>query len=278
MDEFTYQFSPLGNNRASIVRTDHQKDNKIAFEATVSDQQILARAGRQVPPIIADLMDIGGAVIIADRFTPRRQYQGIINVALPVRNPHIFESEHVQCALGSVLHHYTNDQWNFSFQSNDGSTRIAEQQHRFFARTEDEANVDVALFSGGVDALAGLTHQLLAKPDTFFSLISIGTGNPRIHNLQTSLAEDLYRSEYGDRIQHIMVDTPRRKNRQIKRLNSDYRARAFAFLVIGSAFSLLEEQDTLYVYENGIGAINLPFRASEEGLDHSRNVHPLSLH
>lgn len=33
----------------------------------------------------------------------------------------------------------------------------------------------------------------------------------------------------------------------------------------------------LYLYENGIGAINLPYRASAIGLDHTRSVHPLTL-
>jgi hypothetical protein len=33
----------------------------------------------------------------------------------------------------------------------------------------------------------------------------------------------------------------------------------------------------LHVYENGIGAINLPYRKSAVGLDHSRSVHPETL-
>lgn len=36
-------------------------------------------------------------------------------------------------------------------------------------------------------------------------------------------------------------------------------------------------QDVLQGYENGIGALNLPFRTSEVGLDHSRAVHPVLL-
>lgn len=39
----------------------------------------------------------------------------------------------------------------------------------------------------------------------------------------------------------------------------------------------MEGQDSLAIYENGIGAINLPYRDSEVGLDHSRSVHPVSL-
>ena len=55
------------------------------------------------------------------------------------------------------------------------------------------------------------------------------------------------------------------------------RARVAAFAILGSAYALLEQQTALAVYENGPGALNLPFRASEVGLDHSRGVHPLSL-
>lgn len=49
-------------------------------------------------------------------------------------------------------------------------------------------------------------------------------------------------------------------------------------MLLGSAYACLEGQArALAVYENGIGAINLPFRASEVGLEHTRSVHPLSM-
>lgn len=59
--------------------------------------------------------------------------------------------------------------------------------------------------------------------------------------------------------------------------NSSARARGFAFLLLGAVTALVEGQPVLHVYENGIGALNLPFRASEVGLAHSRAVHPLSV-
>jgi 7-cyano-7-deazaguanine synthase in queuosine biosynthesis len=61
------------------------------------------------------------------------------------------------------------------------------------------------------------------------------------------------------------------------RKNRDMRARGFVFLLLGSACALSLSQDSLFIYENGIGAINLPFRPSEVGLDHARSVHPRSL-
>jgi hypothetical protein len=48
-------------------------------------------------------------------------------------------------------------------------------------------------------------------------------------------------------------------------------------MLLGAACAYLSGQRILYLYENGIGAINLPYRKSAIGLDHSRSVHPLTL-
>ena len=48
-------------------------------------------------------------------------------------------------------------------------------------------------------------------------------------------------------------------------------------MLLGSAYSYLRGHRVLHVYENGIGAINLPYRKSAVGLDHSRSVHPETL-
>jgi len=56
------------------------------------------------------------------------------------------------------------------------------------------------------------------------------------------------------------------------------RSRGFVFILLGVACAALLGQHSLDIYENGVGAINLPFTKAEVGLDHSRSVHPLSLH
>jgi hypothetical protein len=48
-------------------------------------------------------------------------------------------------------------------------------------------------------------------------------------------------------------------------------------MLLGAACAHLQGESVLHVYENGIGALNLPFRASETGRDHAVSVHPLSL-
>jgi len=47
--------------------------------------------------------------------------------------------------------------------------------------------------------------------------------------------------------------------------------------MIGGVAALMAGQDTLRLYENGIGAINLPMDGSQIGIDNSRSVHPVTL-
>jgi hypothetical protein len=74
-----------------------------------------------------------------------------------------------------------------------------------------------------------------------------------------------------------LIQLPIRLEKKKAPVVSDSRARGFVFLLLGAICALQEKQHTLYIHENGIGAINLPFRECEVGLDHSRSVHPLSL-
>ena len=59
--------------------------------------------------------------------------------------------------------------------------------------------------------------------------------------------------------------------------NKISRARGVVFTFLGAACAHLMNQNALYLYENGIGAINLPYTKSSVGLDHSRSVHPITL-
>jgi hypothetical protein len=49
------------------------------------------------------------------------------------------------------------------------------------------------------------------------------------------------------------------------------------FLTLGAVTALSAGTSELYIHENGVGAINLPYNATQVGTFNSRNVHPLSL-
>ena len=49
------------------------------------------------------------------------------------------------------------------------------------------------------------------------------------------------------------------------------------FLALGTATAFQADTDTLWVYENGLGALNIPLNESQLGVDNYRGVHPRSL-
>jgi len=61
------------------------------------------------------------------------------------------------------------------------------------------------------------------------------------------------------------------------RLESSQRARGLVYLTIGAVTALNLGVNEFSVYENGIGALNLPFDASQSGWEISRAVHPKTL-
>ena len=52
------------------------------------------------------------------------------------------------------------------------------------------------------------------------------------------------------------------------------RTRGFLFLVFGGVTALMAKSSALYLYENGIGAMNLPYDRSQIGTDNARTAHP----
>ena len=55
------------------------------------------------------------------------------------------------------------------------------------------------------------------------------------------------------------------------------RTRALLFLAFGVITALQARTDTLHVFENGVGALNLPLNGTQLGTDNYRGVHPRSL-
>ena len=55
------------------------------------------------------------------------------------------------------------------------------------------------------------------------------------------------------------------------------RSRGLLFLAAGVATAWAMRQDHLRVFENGIGAVNLPFLRSQQGAQATKSVHPLTL-
>ncbi|MBP1466279.1 7-cyano-7-deazaguanine synthase [Candidatus Chloroploca sp. M-50] len=228
---------------------------------------------RQISSLQADLVDLAIAVHVADRFAiGRADFPRRLHIKLPLRHRELFEQPVVSDMLRELLYWYTEDKWDFEFTSRQKSGRCAERQGCLDLSGKSRVT-EVALWSGGLDSLSGLVNRMACEPSKHYLLFGSGS-NSQLHFRQRDLAVRLA-EHHPQRVsctqviyRYTATNIPRNRNQ---------RARGFVFMLLGAVCALLADENQLHIYENGVGAINLPFRASEVGLDHTRAVHPISL-
>lgn len=273
---YSYIFEDIDNTPRNVVLIDYLREKKHIFQVSVDDSQFNLKVNTQLSPELADLVDVAVAVAITDRLSLRKENTRTrIHVALPVRNPEMFKRFHIDSHLHKTLCWFTNDYWYFEFKRRTSPDRPTVSQLRIPVVEHYEQSIEVALWSGGLDSLAGLCEQLITKPSTNFTLLGTGI-NEQVFSTQRGVAKHVSR-RFPNRIKLVQVPIRSRNINEDVKKNNRPNARGFVFTLIGAVCALLEGQNTLHVYENGIGAINLPFSESAVGLDHLRPVHPLSL-
>lgn len=272
---YRYYFDAIHDRLRPVTMVDHKSKHR-DFKIRIQDEQLLTRRHLEssIPSLVADLIDLGVAVYTADRLSYRHlDTHNVIHIELPVRNPDILTSPAIHDLLQVTLRWYTEDDWIFEFPLRQDEGRQAETQRRL-PLFKPQYPVEVALWSGGLDSFAGACNRLSNAQEKRLTLFGTG-GNDYINHLQQDLAIRM-ESIFPGRIKVINIPIRSSGTKNIKK-NSLCRARGFVFLLLGAACALLEGQRNLYLYENGVGAINLPYRASEVGIAHSRAVHPTSL-
>ncbi len=272
--DYTYIFDPIKDTPSRVQMIDHRLRERHLLQVAMDDEQLLLKSHRTMPVEIADLIDVAMTVYVADHLSMRKAGMPCdVHIIVPVRRPEILGSSVLKECLQSILYRYTGDHWSFEFTLRTMHGRLTELQ-MCMPFADPVQPVKVALWSGGLDSLAGLYNQLLAESTTKYTLFGTGA-NTFIHSAQRRIAEAVGNKFHG-RIKLVQVPYRLNETKELAK-SSSQRSRGFVFLLLGAACAYLERQSTLYIYENGIGAINLPFRESEVGLDHSRSVHPLSL-
>jgi 7-cyano-7-deazaguanine synthase in queuosine biosynthesis len=273
-NDYTLIFDSIANKNGSVQFIDHSRGKESSIGIVVDDNEFRYRVQQEFPSIIADLIDLAIAIHATDRLTIQnlRQEQTRIRLILPVRHPERLSSIFLADKLSSLLEWATGSRWLFDFRKRLDSDRIVEQQPLLSSTTPYVS--DVILWSGGLDALAGLYTRLKTNCETSFMLFGTGS-NDNAFNRQKRVFHTLQRS-FPARLNLCQVPV-RFSESGLHQKNKISRARGIVFMLLGAACAYLMGQRTLYLYENGIGAINLPYRKSVIGLDHSRSVHPLTL-
>ena len=236
-------------------------------------------------PRIADLLDLVMAIYAADRqsrrdFKEANTGQRSIHVCVGVRDLQFWTESRIAQKFKDFLYWLSEDVWSFDFGRRQGAPTLAESE-RFLFRFSPDPPVTVSLFSGGLDSLAGLAAHARESPGNSYFLVSGYTQN-RLASLQLSQVQHI-RSAWREgllgtkpTIGLVAVPFgihPLRKHQEEK----GQRTRALVFLTFGAVAAMQADADTLWVYENGIGALNLPLNETQLGVDNYRGVHPRSL-
>jgi 7-cyano-7-deazaguanine synthase in queuosine biosynthesis len=249
----------------------------------VNDSDIALPFGTRLSPVLADWIDIAVAAYFADRFALRQpqiasrqehNWGRSITLRVGVRQPHCWNRPEVLNALTGLLGFITGDKWGFEFIEFEGEPRVSELNGQGSLFPLESPSI-VALFSGGLDSFAGLAKTMLDRPDYQFVLVS-GVTNSRQQAGQRKQVRAII-NEIGRSVTHVTVPL-RRSWKDLQDAEEwSQRARGFLFLTLGSATAISLQNKELFVFENGIGAINLPINGTQVGTYNSRAVNPITL-
>jgi 7-cyano-7-deazaguanine synthase in queuosine biosynthesis len=268
--------------RFSRVVFNHQTESPEVIPGinyALNDKPISEQLLRALRPKLADWLEIANAIYLADRLTKRqinRRAKGLrpwsrrIEISIPVRDWAFWNG--IQGILTEILFFLTDDRWTFEFLP--GATqRPSEMQDGLFDGVPKHSLI--MLYSGGLDSLAGAYLAKKRNPEKHIVLVSAYT-NSRIQGAQSRHAAAL-REHFGGGISHIAVELGLRDFKQGNEMEQSQRTRGFFHVALGSIVGLLCGGDSLWINENGVGALNLPLDASQIGAQNSRPVNPIFL-
>ena len=250
------------------------------------DREPLSRTfSKELSVLAADLLDVVGFVYAADRQTPRR-YQGVatgqrkLNLRIPVRRPDVWSSPELMQQFQKLLSWISGDVWAFEFVES-ANAQASQRGQGFMFDLPLKEPVSVSLFSGGLDSLAGFARHTLDSTVGTRILVSgrthdrlSGQQKRQVRRIRAVCGGNL--PVEGQDVWHVSVPYGIYSGGNSKEEKSQ-RTRALVFLAIGAITAIQAGADTFWVYENGIGALNLPLNATQIGTDNFRGVHPRSL-
>ncbi|WP_437489057.1 7-cyano-7-deazaguanine synthase [Sorangium sp. So ce1014] len=171
--------------------------------------------------------------------------------------------------LQRLLSFMTDDTWELSFE---GALPAAKQQVLFPA--DGEPPTEVALFSGGLDSVAGLYARSIANNGTYVAVSACGNevrGKAQADGLACL-------RELGVKLRWVkLVHQLRGTHRTRREMEVSQRSRGLLFLAMGAACASSLGLGTVNVYETGVGCINLPTSSAQVASQGTRAMHPFTL-
>lgn len=194
-------------------------------------------------------------------------WQRRLDLHISLECPERWESASTR--LSALLSFMTDDEWTFKFVGIASPSSNAEQ----IALWPAERISEVALFSGGLDSVAGMFARG-RESNTMLAVSACGSdvraaaqagalGTLRMLGVRANWL----------RLNHQLRDAHRSRSQ----MESSQRSRGLVFLAMGAAAASQLELDTFSVYETGTGCINLPTSVAQVGAEGTRAMHPRTL-
>jgi hypothetical protein len=252
----------------------------IGYDKFVKDPENLS-------PRILDLLQIAAHVFCADRLINRGGRDSLGNEAwgrsfefhIPVLDYEFWSNQPLQNALSEALVFMTGDRkYSFVFEQS-ALGHLPKTEYKQLSIFNDEieyidgsGDVDVLLFSGGLDSLSGMVERLNILPNNRLLVVSHKANNHVTHT-QQKIVEYL-QNRYKNRLLHYGFEC---HNRKMQSKEETQRTRMFLFSSIAFAICNCADKHSFYIYENGITSINLPTQTDVINARASRTTHPKTL-
>lgn len=272
---FVYEYDL---DRRTILNLQAPSTDEIAKTYHLNDDSACRLLGRGMSPTNADIIDVAVAVYMADRISPRPQDredgQRQFELRIPVRALSAWSRRSVADSLARYLRYLTEDEWSIEFSVGTFDSRPSEQQ-QFLDLVPDGAPISVSLFSGGLDSFAGTVAAISEKRDHHFVCVS-SAPSQRQESLQRRQISSIRSALNPRSLTSVRVHSHLNSGRGLRE-EPTRRSRGFLFLSLGTAIASTLGAQRLELFENGIGALNLPYERFPGGIVNSRAVHPHGL-
>ena len=231
-------------------------------------------------PELLDLLEVAAYVYAADQSAPRSNgadalgdgWRRRFRLRVPVRLPDLWGSPRVGDALTAALAYLTDDEYRFEFAPHPRPGPVP--QYLDFGGEPLAGRIDeVALYSGGLDSLAGAVDAAANRGRRVLLVRHRSTEKwtPAIEGTLAALRRRLGGLDPAT----LTVDA--NKGEGLTR-DANQRSRMFLYAALGAVAALALGRDSLRVYENGVVGLNLPLLGQLVGARASRTTHPRSLH
>ncbi|HEV7253074.1 MAG TPA: hypothetical protein VGN97_08230 [Mesorhizobium sp.] len=243
--------------------------------------RLSARLVDDLPDVLADVVELAVYVYSADRLTKRgssssagigSEWQRQFCFVVPVRRPDLWKRVEVKTALVDTISFMSGDEFAFDFI--DAKAPEAVEPHLGFHDAGAQVIQPdlVMMFSGGLDSLAGVAHEVFGKGRRAV-LVTHQSANT-IMNRQDELADTI--AKRGARNQTFYAPVRVRRGTDQPKEHSQ-RLRSFLFGALGMAYARMFGLNTVHYFENGITSFNLPIAEHVVGTRASRTTHPGAL-